>query len=122
MAERKPKAAQAAKSVKQAKTATSRTVAKPTKRAAGKKAAAPAVAEPVATPRAPKPRTATPVASPRAPKTTLPKPPPHGEPDMISVRGAREHNLRNVDIDLPRDQLVVMHAIEREPRVRTREN
>ena len=26
----------------------------------------------------------------------------------ISVRGAREHNLKNVDLDLPRDKLIVM--------------
>ncbi|MEP6625367.1 MAG: excinuclease ABC subunit A, partial [Acidimicrobiia bacterium] len=30
---------------------------------------------------------------------------------MISVRGAREHNLRNVDIDLPRDRLVVITGL-----------
>jgi len=29
----------------------------------------------------------------------------------ISVRGAREHNLRNVDVDLPRDQLVVITGL-----------
>ncbi len=110
MAERKPKAAQAAKSVKQATTATSRTVAKPTKRAPGKKPAAPAVAEPVAIPRTAKTvKRATPTK--RAVPAPLPKPPPHGEPDMISVRGAREHNLRNVDIDLPRDQLVVITGL-----------
>ena len=28
--------------------------------------------------------------------------------DVIAVRGAREHNLRNVDVDIPRDQLVVV--------------
>ena len=33
------------------------------------------------------------------------------EPRMISVRGAREHNLANVDIDLPRDQLVVLTGL-----------
>jgi excinuclease ABC subunit A len=31
--------------------------------------------------------------------------------DYISVRGAREHNLRNVDIDLPRDRLVVITGL-----------
>src|ERR1700748_1708591 len=29
----------------------------------------------------------------------------------ISVRGAREHNLKNVDLDLPRDQLVVITGL-----------
>ena len=36
---------------------------------------------------------------------------PTGEPRLISVRGAREHNLSNVDIDLPRDQLVVLTGL-----------
>ena len=30
---------------------------------------------------------------------------------LISVRGAREHNLKNVDIDLPRDSLIVMTGL-----------
>ncbi len=30
---------------------------------------------------------------------------------IISVRGAREHNLKNVDLDLPRDQLIVMTGL-----------
>jgi excinuclease ABC subunit A len=30
---------------------------------------------------------------------------------QISVRGAREHNLKNVDIDIPRDQLVVITGL-----------
>ena len=30
---------------------------------------------------------------------------------MIAVRGAREHNLADVDIDLPRDQLVVLTGL-----------
>ncbi|MCG8543409.1 MAG: excinuclease ABC subunit A, partial [Alphaproteobacteria bacterium] len=29
-------------------------------------------------------------------------------PDAITIRGAREHNLKNIDIDLPRDQLIVV--------------
>src|SRR5258705_11252845 len=29
----------------------------------------------------------------------------------ISIRGAREHNLKNVDLDLPRDQLVVLTGL-----------
>ncbi len=33
------------------------------------------------------------------------------EPRVIAVRGAREHNLENVDIDLPRDQLVVLTGL-----------
>ncbi|WP_425313725.1 excinuclease ABC subunit UvrA [Pseudovibrio exalbescens] len=35
----------------------------------------------------------------------------HGEAKMISVRGAREHNLKNVDLDLPRDSLIVMTGL-----------
>src|SRR5688572_6417789 len=31
--------------------------------------------------------------------------------DQIRVRGAREHNLKNVDIDIPRDQLVVITGL-----------
>jgi excinuclease ABC subunit A len=30
---------------------------------------------------------------------------------MISVRGAREHNLKNVDLDIPRDKLVVFTGL-----------
>jgi len=30
---------------------------------------------------------------------------------FISVRGAREHNLKNVDVDLPRDELIVITGL-----------
>jgi len=30
---------------------------------------------------------------------------------IISVRGAREHNLKNVDVDLPRDQFIVVTGL-----------
>jgi excinuclease ABC subunit A len=32
-------------------------------------------------------------------------------PDKISIRGAREHNLKNLDIDLPRDRLIVITGL-----------
>ena len=41
-------------------------------------------------------------------KSRLPLAEPHR---FISVRGAREHNLRNVDLDLPRDRLVVITGL-----------
>lgn len=31
--------------------------------------------------------------------------------DSISIRGAREHNLKNIDIDIPRNQLVVITGL-----------
>ncbi|MCB1447534.1 MAG: hypothetical protein KDJ87_17525, partial [Rhizobiaceae bacterium] len=29
----------------------------------------------------------------------------------ISIRGAREHNLKNIDLDLPRNSLIVMTGL-----------
>ena len=33
------------------------------------------------------------------------------EQKFIEVRGAREHNLKNVNVDIPRDQLVVITGL-----------
>src|SRR5262245_26990653 len=33
------------------------------------------------------------------------------EPNAIRVRGAREHNLKNVDVDIPRNELVVITGL-----------
>ena len=41
-------------------------------------------------------------------KSRLPIAEPHR---FISIRGAREHNLKNVDLDLPRDRLVVITGL-----------
>jgi excinuclease ABC subunit A len=43
-----------------------------------------------------------------AKSSRLPAAEPHR---FISIRGAREHNLKNVDLDLPRDQLVVITGL-----------
>ena len=31
--------------------------------------------------------------------------------DWITVRGARVHNLKNIDVDLPRDRMVVITGL-----------
>ena len=30
---------------------------------------------------------------------------------VIAIRGAREHNLKNIDLEIPRDQLVVLTGL-----------
>ncbi|HEY8121857.1 MAG TPA: ATP-binding cassette domain-containing protein, partial [Myxococcota bacterium] len=34
-----------------------------------------------------------------------------GEPSAIAIRGARVHNLRDVDVDIPRGRLVVITGL-----------
>src|SRR5438477_3220688 len=35
----------------------------------------------------------------------------NSRPHAIRIRGAREHNLKNIDVDIPRDKLVVITGL-----------
>ncbi len=77
-------------------------------------------AQPAKKPMTKKPRSAK-APGPRAasqaePKPAPPAPKPAPRPDalaerVIRVRGAKEHNLKNVDLTIPRDRLVVMTGL-----------
>src|SRR5262249_19902220 len=43
-----------------------------------------------------------------------PAPPPNASREasrVIAIRGAREHNLKNIDVEIPRDRLVVFTGL-----------
>lgn len=49
--------------------------------------------------------------TPPAPDGETPESTPGRQPGFVRVRGAREHNLRDVDVDVPRDALVVFSGV-----------
>ncbi len=62
-------------------------------------------------PRKSRPR-AAPKAAPQPSPPDSPEPRRQPPPDrFIRVRGAREHNLKNLDVDIPRDRLVVITGL-----------
>jgi excinuclease ABC subunit A len=55
-------------------------------------------------------RASTAAATPRSSRPRIPAPSSGGE-QLLVVRGAREHNLRDVSVELPRDSLIVFTGI-----------
>src|SRR5712691_6489146 len=57
------------------------------------------------------------MADKKAPTPTLPrergreKPVPRGQHTEIVIKGAREHNLKDIDLTIPRDKLVVFTGL-----------
>src|SRR6187551_1759563 len=45
------------------------------------------------------------------PESLAEKKPSRGRPGFVCVKGAREHNLKHVDVELPRDRLVVFTGV-----------
>ncbi|MFD0937045.1 excinuclease ABC subunit UvrA, partial [Methylobacterium trifolii] len=133
MAEAKAAAKTAAAKPAAAKTAAARTAAKtgPAARAepvagkpAAKAASKPVASKPVAakapTAKSPAPKPAARPASAQKAETAVDAkleklfdaaPPQGRDHRVISVRGAREHNLKNVDLTIPRDRLVVFTGL-----------
>ena len=56
--------------------------------------------------KAPRPRRSASARTTRRPRGASP-----GELDHIEIRGAREHNLKSVDVDVPKKKLVVMTGV-----------
>jgi excinuclease ABC subunit A len=68
-----------------------------------------AASKPAASRRAAKARQSRAAAAPGVPAAAVSGPVPEGP--VIAVRGAREHNLKSVDVDIPRDRLVVITGL-----------
>ena len=66
---------------------------------------------PAAASETPKPPVAAAPPSPEASGPESPAPTAAGGDEVIRIQGARQHNLKNLDLDIPRDQLVVVTGL-----------